>query len=190
MPRPRTQGPREPNGRLSRSIPDTGTAETSYRRAQLAGANGDQTLTSAAIGVVYNNTMAPRGSDPQPGWHMERAVYDAAIRYAYLYETLYGRVTATAQKLESCIGHAGAGEHRVRAENFSDNAAQRMQQAYEAAQIALGDYDSKVMYESVVVFDQIPEWLGVDGMDELRLDWMALAEKVAVALGFMTVREK
>lgn len=189
MARPRSPGPREPNGRLSRSVADTGTDEVVLRRALLAGPNGDPVMTTTAIGVIYCHYQPPK--EPVPGVaYLERAVYDAALQYASLYESLFGRVTATAQKLESCIGHAGAGEHKTRAEFLADSTARKMQLRYEAAQLALGNYDDKVMYESVVVFNELPEWVGVEGelAERLRREWFEIAERVAVAMGYVMER--
>lgn len=186
MARSKSPGPREPNGRLSRSIADTGTDEVALRRAILAGPNGDPVMTTTAVGVIYCRYQPPK--EPEEGAvYFERAVYDAALQYASLYESLFGRVTAGAQNLESCIGHAGAGDHKTRAEFLADSTARKMQLRYEAAQLVFKDYDDKVMYESVVVFNQLPEWVGVDGelAERLRREWFDIAERVAAAMGYV-----
>jgi hypothetical protein len=180
MARPRKIGvEREPNGRVSRVQKDLGTERMQLIRAVLAKGH-DETLTATAMGVVHCWYR------DNPYWPIERYHFDAAMRYQYVHNMMFGRPHATAQKLESCIGHAKAGDFSPGIEAKGDKAVAKIVSDYRTVQSAFADLDDKNLYESVVVYDHIPPWVGSEGalaMSFLK-DFQSVAEKVAIALGY------
>lgn len=84
--RPRTEGFREPNGRLKRG-PDRGTKEIQARRKWLAQLGpdgkgekpGDENKTSYPLGVMLANSV------------IDEAQHQAGCRYAFLHMAVFGR---------------------------------------------------------------------------------------------------
>ncbi len=86
--RPPKPGPREPNGRLLRSVRDSGTDELQARRKWLA----DQTQCSHPIGILATNGAITE---------TER---DAVGRLAWLWSVVHGVVSKSAVEFERGYG--------------------------------------------------------------------------------------
>ena len=137
MARPKKSGKREPNGRLSRQVPDHGTPEVQARRRWFAG-KGDQNLTSFPLGILRANNQ------------ITKTEFENGCKFAWLYSIVFGRA------------HLGAKGSGIR--DLADNPEwlSARQRELNTALEVLENVSLRLrnVMLDICVFERMPRWLG------------------------------
>ena len=175
--RPRKKGPRERNGRSSRTLLDGGTEQAQRRRAWLA-QGGNETMTTDPLGILRVNNAITENQ------------HRAGCHYALLFQLKFGRTSVAAANYDGFGWRRLAKSASPLDEDWLAARERELERSQQA--VARLSIEAKAILDAVVVFGRVPRWMAPlppqsNDVREARLLVMAL-DVIAEVFGHQRAR--